>query len=408
MVRAHPSWAAVYRRVLAEFGVRVDEAALGAALDQTFGEGAAQTEGPFEASAEASYQRLKAFDARVLAALGQPPQPDGFFRALEAAFALRSAWWVFEDVPPALVQLRDAGFRLGVISNWSWNGAELLHTLELAQHFEAAGHQRPGRLPEATRRHLRARPGSGRRRRRAGRACRGLGSRRCAGRAERRYPAGAHRTPHARARRSGRWRWRDGRQRRRARAAAAGPMMHRCRSSATSTACSTSSTCLAPSASRRPEPPAPRRPRARPMPPPEAPDWRLFIALPLPAVAAAAVGQALLPYAAAFPKARWLPAGVAPRHAAVPGRHADPMPSPPSSRASTASRAERTARGAAPLDVATARGAGRARGGDGVAWLTIGRGQDMARVRWHDVSPACCRSSRRWPRRWHGRCRNRT
>lgn len=43
---------------------------------------------------------------------------------------------MFEDVPPALVQLRDAGFRLGVISNWSWNGAELLHTLELAQHFE--------------------------------------------------------------------------------------------------------------------------------------------------------------------------------------------------------------------------------------------------------------------------------
>jgi putative hydrolase of the HAD superfamily len=152
LVRAHPSWAAVYRSVLREFGIRVDEPTLREALDDTFGAGGEYVEGPFAATREASYQRLKTFDARVLAALGQPEPPDAFFRALEAAFAERSAWWVFEDVPPALNALADAGYRLAVISNWSWSAPELLHTLELARHFEAlvisdrVGYLKPHRL----------------------------------------------------------------------------------------------------------------------------------------------------------------------------------------------------------------------------------------------------------------------
>ena len=37
----------------------------------------------------------------------------------------------------ALQAMQDAGLRLAVISNWGWAGPELLHTLELARHFEA-------------------------------------------------------------------------------------------------------------------------------------------------------------------------------------------------------------------------------------------------------------------------------
>jgi putative hydrolase of the HAD superfamily len=152
LVRAHPSWAAVYLSVLEEFGIRVDEPTLRRALDDTFGAGGDYVDGPFDATREASYQRLKAFDTRVLAAFGQPEPPDEFFRSLEAAFAERSAWWVFEDVPPALDALTNAGHRLAVISNWSWSAPELLHTLELARHFEAlvisdrVGYLKPHRL----------------------------------------------------------------------------------------------------------------------------------------------------------------------------------------------------------------------------------------------------------------------
>jgi putative hydrolase of the HAD superfamily len=152
LVRAHPSWAAVYLGVFAEFGIRVEEAELRKALDETYRAGGEYVEGPFEATRQASYQRLKAFDTQVLAALGQPEPPDEFFRSVEAAFAERSAWWVFDDVPAALSSLAESGFRLAVISNWAWSAPELLHTLELARHFEAlvisdrVGYLKPHRL----------------------------------------------------------------------------------------------------------------------------------------------------------------------------------------------------------------------------------------------------------------------
>ena len=73
----------------------------------------------------------------MLEVLGAAVPPDDFFRSLETAFAERAAWWIFEDVPESLQAMQDAGLRLAVISNWGWAGPELMHTLELARHFEA-------------------------------------------------------------------------------------------------------------------------------------------------------------------------------------------------------------------------------------------------------------------------------
>jgi putative hydrolase of the HAD superfamily len=137
LLRAHPSWAAVYLRVLGRHGVEVDEAELRSALERVFRSPDVVTEGPFEASEASSFQRLAAFDSRVLAELGHPPQPEAFYRSLEGEFAQATAWWIFPDVPPALAALQAAGLRLCVISNWSWSLPELLHTLELVGHFEA-------------------------------------------------------------------------------------------------------------------------------------------------------------------------------------------------------------------------------------------------------------------------------
>ena len=50
LIRAHPSWSAVYRRVLADHGVEVDADQLRAALELTFGNNGGHVEGPFEAS----------------------------------------------------------------------------------------------------------------------------------------------------------------------------------------------------------------------------------------------------------------------------------------------------------------------------------------------------------------------
>ena len=135
LVRAHPSWPAVYASVLPEFGIEVGADELDAAWREAFVNWS--LEGPFEASEEASYQRFKELDGRIFARLGYPDLPDEFFRAIEVAFSRRSSWFVFDDVVPALDALRQAGFRLGVISNWGWAAPELLHDLQLAAHFEA-------------------------------------------------------------------------------------------------------------------------------------------------------------------------------------------------------------------------------------------------------------------------------
>lgn len=135
LLRPHPSWVAVYAAVFPQFGIEVDQQDFAAAFREAFLSW--EFEGPFEASAEASYQRFKDLDGRIFERLGYPDLPDEFFRAIDLAFAARSSWHVFDDVIPALDALRAVGLRLGVISNWGWSAPELLHDLELAAHFEA-------------------------------------------------------------------------------------------------------------------------------------------------------------------------------------------------------------------------------------------------------------------------------
>ena len=138
LIRAHPSWAGVYREGLAEFGIEASETDLERALlDETKAGAWWNIEDPFEPTEENSYARIKQFDLAVLARIGLTDLDDAAIRAIEAAFARRSAWHVFPDVMPALDALRLEGFRMGVISNFVWGGMELFHDLELARHFDS-------------------------------------------------------------------------------------------------------------------------------------------------------------------------------------------------------------------------------------------------------------------------------
>jgi len=151
LIRAHPSWAGVYAEGLREWGIEVPEDKLERALLDATRAGSWAFEGPFEASAEASFERVKEFDSAVLASLGYVDLEEAVFHRIEAAFERASAWHVFPDVAPAIESLRRAGMRLAVVSNWLWGGPELLHSLELASHFESlvisarVGYQKPHR-----------------------------------------------------------------------------------------------------------------------------------------------------------------------------------------------------------------------------------------------------------------------
>jgi putative hydrolase of the HAD superfamily len=138
LIRAHPSWAAVYRQGLLEEGMDLSEKQLERALlEETRASPWWLSEEPFEPSEEHSFARIVEFDRAVLARLGYEDLPERAFRRIEDAFARRSAWYVFPDVLPALDALRANGIRLCVISNFVWGAPELIHDLELASHFEA-------------------------------------------------------------------------------------------------------------------------------------------------------------------------------------------------------------------------------------------------------------------------------
>jgi putative hydrolase of the HAD superfamily len=136
LVRIDPSWSAIYLRCCREFGLDVDEATLKAAVDEASAAGFWDSSGPFEATEEASYRRIKAFDERIMANLGHPDLPDRFYRRLGELFLSVEAWHVFPEVAAVLNELAGAGLRMAVISNWMWGLPELLHDLDLADHFE--------------------------------------------------------------------------------------------------------------------------------------------------------------------------------------------------------------------------------------------------------------------------------
>jgi len=137
LLRVDPSWTGAYLAAATSWGLDVDARALAAAFATALGEGLWDSPGPFEATPEGSYQRIKGFDVRAMALLGYHDLPDNFYRHLGRFFQRRAAWRVFADVVPALVGIEAAGIRRAVISNWVWALPELLHDLELAHHFEA-------------------------------------------------------------------------------------------------------------------------------------------------------------------------------------------------------------------------------------------------------------------------------
>jgi HAD superfamily hydrolase (TIGR01549 family) len=136
LMRAHPSWAGVYRQVLLEHAIDVAEDDLASALVKATRDGDWMSEDPFEATAEASFARICDFDRRALSELGVKDVSADLFARIEQAFVDRSSWFVFPDVVPAVEAISAAGIRMGMISNWVWGAPELLHDVDLARHFD--------------------------------------------------------------------------------------------------------------------------------------------------------------------------------------------------------------------------------------------------------------------------------
>lgn len=164
MAKPNPTWFEIYAKTFEAYGIESDPKTFEQAFRAAWVEWA--HEGPFEATEEASFQRLTELDQLVFDRIGYPNLPEAFFRDVDLAFRERSAFFVFPDVVPALDAMQEAGLRLAVVSNWGWHAPELLQTLELARHFEVmsisarVGYQKPhGAIFEHALDLLDARPG---------------------------------------------------------------------------------------------------------------------------------------------------------------------------------------------------------------------------------------------------------
>jgi len=76
------------------------------------------------------------FVRRVVRELDHDAPVEPLFEALYRAFTDPAIWAVYPDVRPALGALRDAGYRLAVISNWDTRLPRLLEDVGLARWFE--------------------------------------------------------------------------------------------------------------------------------------------------------------------------------------------------------------------------------------------------------------------------------
>jgi putative hydrolase of the HAD superfamily len=138
------SFGAVYSRTLAELGFERPAAVFDRALGHAWRTLASELDaghdryGSFPGGETAFW--LRVVRLALAHATGDAAPPEGLAeRALEPlrdAFRDPRAWTIYADVVPALDALRQAGVRMGIVSNWDSRLPALLDRLGLAGYFE--------------------------------------------------------------------------------------------------------------------------------------------------------------------------------------------------------------------------------------------------------------------------------
>jgi putative hydrolase of the HAD superfamily len=142
LIRARSSIGAQYAAIARRFGIQADARALDRAFGTVLAEAAtyalpdpaesdmtAREKRAWRAIVETVFAKAGFSDALGLASF------DEYFEALFNHFATRDAWVVYPDVVPSLEELRIAGLRIGLISNFDSRIFPLLDRLGLAAAF---------------------------------------------------------------------------------------------------------------------------------------------------------------------------------------------------------------------------------------------------------------------------------
>lgn len=91
----------------------------------------------FEPSREGSLQWQREIEQRIMERLNiHPDVQEEVFWQLIKAFENPASYYLFPEVVPLLQQLKSSGYRLGIISNWSWHLDDLCKYHNIAQYFD--------------------------------------------------------------------------------------------------------------------------------------------------------------------------------------------------------------------------------------------------------------------------------
>ncbi len=144
LIAPRESFGAVYARTLGGLGVDLRAADLEAGLRQCWAHTNAALAPGVDRYAAATGGENGYWLRFVEGTLARTPGVDdpqalaaAALAPLREAFRDVGAWSVFDDVPPALAALRDAGARMAVVSNWDSALPALLERLGLARWFDA-------------------------------------------------------------------------------------------------------------------------------------------------------------------------------------------------------------------------------------------------------------------------------
>ncbi len=149
----NPSWTGVYHQVFQRAGLDIPIGEVEEAVAYSWG--IVSREDPtaeFEKTREASLKWQREVERRVMEQLNiHPDVHEELFWQIIAAFEDPATYYLYPDVKGVLHRLKAEGYRLGIISNWSWHLPELCEQLGIAGYFDfictsaRAGYAKPRR-----------------------------------------------------------------------------------------------------------------------------------------------------------------------------------------------------------------------------------------------------------------------
>jgi putative hydrolase of the HAD superfamily len=92
----------------------------------------------FPATAQYDHDAWYEREREILHLLGSDDEAmlEAYARRVEQLFSAPGTMRLYDDALPVLTALREAGFRLGIISNWSWNLVDRCRQVAIESYFE--------------------------------------------------------------------------------------------------------------------------------------------------------------------------------------------------------------------------------------------------------------------------------